>query len=78
MWWNGLTGFGNADFRHWLWVYGVEGLRLKLDTTQAVIVATAVLHNIACNENEPEPPVNVNNVGDDDQNEIRGEANNNT
>jgi hypothetical protein len=63
------------------------GLRLKLDTTQAVVVATAVLHNIACNENEPEPPVNeheeaaieiVNNVGDDDQNEIRGEANNNT
>jgi hypothetical protein len=63
------------------------GLRLKLDTTQAVVVATAVLHNIACNENEPEPPVNeheeaaieiVNNVGDDDQNEIRGQANNNT
>jgi hypothetical protein len=63
------------------------GLRLKLDTTQAVVVVAAVLHNIASDENEPEPPVNehdeaaielVNNFGDDDQNEIRGEANNNT
>jgi len=34
------------------------GLRLKLNTTMAVIVATAILHNIACDENEYEPPLN--------------------
>jgi len=34
------------------------GIRLKLDTTMAAIVATAVLHNIACDENEHNPPVN--------------------
>jgi hypothetical protein len=28
------------------------GIKLKLSTTQAVVVATAVLHNIACEENE--------------------------
>jgi hypothetical protein len=28
------------------------GIRLKLSITQAVVVATAVLHNIACEENE--------------------------
>ncbi|XP_063911960.1 putative nuclease HARBI1 [Zophobas morio] len=33
------------------------GLRLKLETTLAVIVATAVLHNIALNNNENEPPM---------------------
>lgn len=36
------------------------GLRLKLDTTMAVIVATAVLHNIACDENKWEPRINRN------------------
>lgn len=34
------------------------GLRLKLETTQSVIVATAVLHNIACNNNEQQPFIN--------------------
>lgn len=35
------------------------GIRLKnLDTVQAIIVATAILHNIAVNENERLPPVN--------------------
>jgi hypothetical protein len=29
----------------------------KLSTTQAVVVATAVLHNIACEENENDPPI---------------------
>lgn len=33
------------------------GCRLKLDTTLTVIVATAVLHNIARRQHEPEPPV---------------------
>ncbi|KAK5648158.1 hypothetical protein RI129_003050 [Pyrocoelia pectoralis] len=33
------------------------GLRTSLDTTQAIIVAAAVLHNIACDENEVIPPV---------------------
>lgn len=31
------------------------GIRLKIDTAMAVIVATAVLHNIARDMNEPEP-----------------------
>lgn len=35
------------------------GMRVSLDTIQAVTVATAVLHNIACEENEPVPEVNV-------------------
>lgn len=34
------------------------GLRLKLDTTMVAVVATAVLHNIACDENENVPLVN--------------------
>uniref|UniRef100_A0A2S2NS44 Putative nuclease HARBI1 n=1 Tax=Schizaphis graminum TaxID=13262 RepID=A0A2S2NS44_SCHGA len=32
------------------------GLRLKLQTTQAVIVACCVLHNIACDNNDLDPP----------------------
>lgn len=32
------------------------GLRLKLETTQAVIVACCVLHNIACDNNDLDPP----------------------
>ncbi|CAH2013455.1 unnamed protein product, partial [Acanthoscelides obtectus] len=32
------------------------GLRLKLQTTLTVIVATAVLHNIAIDQNEEQPP----------------------
>lgn len=35
------------------------GLRLSLDTIQATIVATAVLHNIACIENEQIPENNA-------------------
>lgn len=34
------------------------GFRLKLDTTMAAVVATAVLHNIACDENENIPLIN--------------------
>lgn len=34
------------------------GLRVSLDTIQAIIVATAVLHNIACDEKERIPEVN--------------------
>lgn len=33
------------------------GIRLKLDTIQAMVVATAVLHNKACDEKEV-PPIN--------------------
>lgn len=33
------------------------GLRLKLETTQAVIVACCVLHNIACDNNDIDPPI---------------------
>lgn len=32
------------------------GLRLKLRTCQAVIIATAILHNIAIDQNCPLPP----------------------
>jgi len=32
------------------------GLRLKLQTSMTIIVATAVLHNIACERNEELPP----------------------
>lgn len=35
------------------------GMRLKIQTVQDIIVATAVLHNIARNQNEEEPPVYV-------------------
>ncbi|CAH2009341.1 unnamed protein product [Acanthoscelides obtectus] len=38
------------------------GIRLSLETAQTLIVACAVLHNIAVNMNEPEP------LQDDDQN----------
>ncbi|XP_018397713.1 PREDICTED: putative nuclease HARBI1 [Cyphomyrmex costatus] len=34
------------------------GIRLKLDTVQAMVVATAVLHNKACDEKERLPPIN--------------------
>lgn len=37
-------------------------LRLKKETIQAVIVATAVLHNIACEEREDIPQINVEEV----------------
>lgn len=33
------------------------GLRLKINTVLAVIVATIVLHNVARDMNEPEPPI---------------------
>lgn len=32
-------------------------LRLKLETTQAVVVACFILHNIACDNNDIDPPV---------------------
>jgi hypothetical protein len=33
------------------------GMRMKIDTVLAVIVATAVLHNIACDSKDEEPPM---------------------
>lgn len=36
------------------------GMRLKLTTIQSVIVPCAVLHNIACDNNEIEPPALLN------------------
>lgn len=33
------------------------GIRLKVDNVEAVIVATAVLHNLACDMREAEPPI---------------------
>ncbi|XP_023311855.1 putative nuclease HARBI1 [Anoplophora glabripennis] len=33
------------------------GIRLKLETVKTVIIATTVLHNLAREMNEPEPPV---------------------
>lgn len=36
------------------------GSRLKLETTQAVIVACCVLHNMACDANDLEPPEQLN------------------
>lgn len=41
------------------------GMRLKLETVQDVIVATAVLHNLARNQNEENPPVLIDVVEDD-------------
>lgn len=35
------------------------GIRLNLDRVEAVIVATAVLHNIACERNEEIPPIDT-------------------
>lgn len=35
------------------------GMRIKIRTVQDIIVATAVLHNIARNKNEEEPPAYV-------------------
>lgn len=34
------------------------GIRLSIVTVQAVIIATAILHNIARQMNDPDPPVN--------------------
>lgn len=41
------------------------GMRLKLETVQDVIVATAVLHNLTRNQNEEDPPVLIDVVEDD-------------
>jgi len=35
------------------------GLRLKLQTTQAVIVACCVMHNLACDNNDVDPPDSI-------------------
>ncbi|CAH1395670.1 unnamed protein product [Nezara viridula] len=37
-----------------------KGLRIKLSSVEAIVVATAVLHNIACNMNEKVPEVDAN------------------
>lgn len=46
------------------------GMRVKMETVQDIIVATAFLHNIARNRNEEEPPVYVDlpdeEIGDDE------------
>lgn len=36
-----------------------HGIRLQLRSIQCVIVATAILHNIACDENEEVPPLDA-------------------
>ncbi|KAJ3661617.1 hypothetical protein Zmor_006005 [Zophobas morio] len=51
------------------------GLRLNLDTTMALIVATAVLHNIACEQNERDVAAPS---GDEVQERNRGGLNNET
>lgn len=35
------------------------GIRLNLDRVEAVMIATAVLHNIACKRNEEIPPIHA-------------------
>lgn len=35
------------------------GSRLKLQTTQAMIVACCVLHNLACDNNDVDPPDSI-------------------
>lgn len=37
-----------------------NGARLNVRTIQSIVVATAVLHNIACDEGEEVPPVDAN------------------
>lgn len=43
-------------------------IRLKLETTLAVIVATAVLHNVALSNNDPDPPNDNDEINDDEHN----------
>ncbi|VVC38256.1 Hypothetical protein CINCED_3A019739 [Cinara cedri] len=47
-----------------------SGSRLKIDITQAMIVACCVLHNVACNHNDLEPPklLGIRMPGNDDLN----------
>lgn len=61
------------------------GIRLKLDRVEAIIIATAVLHNIACEMNDTLPPVNhdhedaiefINNVPNDEGIQVVGGINN--
>jgi len=56
------------------------GIRVKIQTAQDIIVATAVLHNIARNHNEEEPPVYVDlpdeEIGNDNQPQVQVVDNN--
>lgn len=38
------------------------GIRLKLETTMAVIQSCAILHNIARQENDPQPPDEIEDI----------------
>ncbi|XP_011876292.1 PREDICTED: putative nuclease HARBI1 [Vollenhovia emeryi] len=50
------------------------GMRVKMETVQDIIVATAVLHNIARNHNEKEPPACCDlpneEIGDNNENQL--------
>ncbi|XP_011883917.1 PREDICTED: putative nuclease HARBI1, partial [Vollenhovia emeryi] len=50
------------------------GMRVKMETVQDIIVATAVLHNIARNHNEEEPPACCDlpdeEIGDNNENQL--------
>ncbi|KAI4470584.1 hypothetical protein MML48_1g14935 [Holotrichia oblita] len=63
-----------------------NGVRLQIRTIQSVVVATAVLHNIACDEGEEVPPVdadieaaiNADNIIPQEQNYYHAAYNNRT
>ncbi|XP_055910887.1 uncharacterized protein LOC129945252 [Eupeodes corollae] len=40
------------------------GIKVKLTTIQSIIVATAVLHNICCTNNEADPPAADNSINE--------------
>lgn len=48
-------------------------MRVKIETVQDIIVAAAVLHNIAINNNEEEPPVYVDLPDEEIENDIENQ-----
>lgn len=64
--------FGNWKRRFPVLAYGI---RLKLETAAKVIVATAVLQNIARAQNELDPPPMPNDINDVELNELIMEGN---
>lgn len=48
-------------------------MRVKIETVQDIIVAVAVLHNIAINNNEEEPPVYVDLPDEEIENDIENQ-----
>lgn len=57
------------------------GMRVKIETVQDIIVATAVLHNIARTQNEEEPPMHIDfpdeEIGNDNMNQLPVEGEDN-